>query len=319
MKFLKPVAFYFIFYLNVQGQQHGNPNLPQNGQIAPTQQNVSPLTSTTPRTRKTRPKPITNTLIHPQLETRSVQTYPPPNTTTTVLPYDRPALRANTEEKPYEMRRECKDFRLSTMPVECCHLPKLITPQKIIDNCNATCFSKKDSKHCCKTNCKMAELGIYKQETFYYVALLKAHEASLIGPLQQIKFKWTSVIQDSFNYCMKDQDTKDTTTPSPTTTTDRLSQLIQNAIEQGQGQTVAPPPKTTTPTTTAFTGSTHASVPTRRNALRYCHVPVYIYKIIACMRARNFINCPNFNNQKDECLKKKDMMISCGNELNYNY
>jgi hypothetical protein len=278
----------------------------------PTPPPTTPPPTTTPTT--TLPR-ITNTLQTPEIKPRTTQTYPPINTTTTLLPFERPALKASLDDKPYEIRRECKDFRLSTMPATCCALPKLTTPDAVTQKCRTIC-SKANGTHCCKTRCKFDEMAVYKNGSFDMAAVQKAHEASLNGP---DRAQWVAVLARSLAECLKDQDTKDTTTPIPTTTTDRLSALIQNAIEQGQGQTVMPPTDPPTTTTEKFTGPTLPPLPVRRDATRYCDIPVYVFRIVACVRARNFINCPRFNETSDECVRVREIMVGCGNELNYNY
>lgn len=129
--------------------------------------------------------------------------------------------------------------------------------------------------------------------------------------------KWMKVLENSLLYCETDQNTKETTTTTPMTTTDRLEALINNAIAQGQGQVVTEFQMPTTPPPTKFQVPT-AAVYVRRLKNLYCDVPVFVYRIIACMKGRNFLNCPNFNATNEECENRARMMNKCGNELNYN-
>ena len=119
-------------------------------------------------------------------------------------------------------------------------------------------------------------------------------------------------------YCLWDQMSKETTRPPVPSTTDRMKYLMNNAIQNGQGHYVNPeyqqrqqqPAYTTPPPVTE-------PLYARQNKNRYCGIPVYVFRVVACMRVVDFVNCPYFNKNSTACVTKREDIMKCGRELNY--
>jgi hypothetical protein len=261
-------------------------------------------TRTTTTTRKPRSTRQPNNYITPRIRVRTVQTYPPPPTTTTIYTLDRPAMRASADNHPYEIRRECRDFRLSSLPSDCCELPRMITPDHIVKHCNEDeCIKAqhKDKVTCCLTQCKMAGMKIFMNDRFNPNEVVNAHLPSIRD--EKVKSEWMPVLTASLNYCYIDQDSKIITKRFTTTTT------------KGSGMMPQMPQPTPTP---QYQGP-QPDIAMAQKQLTFCGIPVFVFKIMACMRARNFIGCPRFKKESEECVRKRNMMLDCGYELNYNF
>lgn len=291
--------------INQQGQGQGQ--LPyQQGQNPGGQQ--PPLT-TQPTTIKATPMDPNGVIV---TQTRPQEL----TTTTTIFSAERPALSV-TGESPRE-KDECVNFKVSSLPTDCCDLPRLIVPENVTKKCLKECKQSKNGTHCCFIKCKYRELSIYKEGLFNFTSIeiylarsIKNSSEAFLGP-------WQNAIKTSMKYCLWDQMSKETTRPPIPSTTDRMKYLMNNAIQNGQGYYVNPEYQqrpqqqiyTTPPTSTE-------PLYVRQNNNRYCGIPVYVFRVVACMRVVNFVNCPYFNVNSTSCMAKREEIIKCGRELNY--
>ncbi|XP_070508524.1 uncharacterized protein [Chironomus tepperi] len=238
------------------------------------------------------------------------------STTTTYFSDDRPALSASSDINGD--KDDCKHFKVSSMPTDCCDLPKLNIHENITKNCHKECKEATNGSHCCFIQCKYRDLSIYKGTTFNATSIELLLLKSIKNQSEMYLGPWRKAIKASMSYCLWDQMSKETTRPPVPSTTDRMKYLMNNAIQNGQGHYVNPeyqqhtqPPPFTTPT--ASTEPLYV----RQNNNRYCDIPVFVFRVVACMRVVNFVNCPYFNINNTACMGKRNEIISCGRDLNY--
>jgi hypothetical protein len=293
------------------GQQGQNPAMgggQQGGQQGGVQQ---PPIVTQPQTTTIKVTPMDPGGV-PVTQTRPEEV----TTTTTIFSDERPALAVTGS--PNTERDECVNFRVSSLPTDCCELPRLYVPENVTEKCHKECKESTNGTHCCFSQCKYRELNIYKGNIFNSTSIEMYLEQSIKNRSDAVIFPWRKAIAGSMRYCLWDQMSKETTRPPFVSTTDRTKYLMNNAIQNGQGHYVntdnqqrpQQPVYTTPPGTTE-------PLYIRQNKNRYCGIPVYVFRVVACMRVVNFVNCPFFNRNSTECMTKREDIMKCGRKLNY--
>lgn len=301
------------------GQGQGYPENPQQGQMNPNQNQgqyypqqeqqghypegtfSTTTSSTTTTTTTVNPGgyPVTQPLSEEETSTSTI--------------FDGGRASLNVSSKPYQPPDECINFHVRTLLPECCTLPKLIIPHNVTEKCQNVCKNSTES-YCCMIKCKFETMKIFNAPSFNPNALVAAYSMSLRNISNELKNLWVQTLSRSIQYCYYDQNSKETTPPIPSTTTDRTKYLMNNAVQQGQGyyvdqQSETSPVNMPTETTIALA--------VRQQNNIFCGIPVYMYRIIACTKVQNFFNCPKFNKTATACQAKWSVIKKCGNELNY--
>jgi hypothetical protein len=132
---------------------------------------------------------------------------PTPSSTQTTTQI-RPALRYFKGEMTTRIPEDCFSFKFSRISQDCCKMPKFEFSSSVVSKCKSECENSKSS-HCCVTDCKYREMGIYSSEKgFDKVGIIKGFKTDK---------EWEKIVEKSVDFCVKDQDSKDTTTQPPTT------------------------------------------------------------------------------------------------------
>jgi len=286
-------------------------------------QTIVPTQITSTLNPQTTRSPLSQSTTLNPLQTSQISTN---NQEITTQNPDIPSRNPQSPSRPWD----CSKFRITYLPQNCCSLPKLHIPQKIVDNCKNEC----KNRHCCIVECKYREMGIYKNKEFSDQALLTAYKNSIVGDISN----WPNALNLSLNFCesmIMSVTTLRTTTVNMkknifTMTTSNRAKV---ATLKGTGQTITTKSVESTTTTTSTTSemttskasSTTSSTTTlstesvkdRRDKNLYCNIPVYVYLMISCTKVQNFINCPNFRNNDEVCDEWRDFLRKCRYELGF--